>query len=242
MMHLERPPGQWKVGLESDNMSRFALPLGSCWNEAPSTCGNRPLRSADAAGVAYPFCLLARYFWAVCEIICFVKHVFSRFPDPHRFAIPPFAIPPSVFSRACEEPEVPTQERHSANPARRRVLAFERVGPHTHRLAKRHLGGSESITPPSAPQEGCRSTPNLSTNIVDFRGLDSSTILILRDGILMSMGDCPESLSQAMLVGVMLVGRLGVVPHASSRNILPNTTAWTKHASWFQAISRGIQS
>ena len=48
------------------------------------------------------------------------------------------------------------------------------------------------------------------TNIVDFGGFDSSTILILRGGILMSIGDFPESLSQAMLVGVMLVGRLCV--------------------------------
>ena len=34
-------------------------------------------------------------------------------------------------------------------------------------------------------------TPNLPTSIVDFRGLDSSTILILRGGILMSMGNFP---------------------------------------------------
>ena len=53
-------------------------------------------------------------------------------------------------------------------------------------------------------------TPNLPTNIVDFRGFDSSTILNLRGGILMSIGDFPESLSQAMLVGVMFVEGLGV--------------------------------
>ena len=52
-------------------------------------------------------------------------------------------------------------------------------------------------------------TPNLS-NIVGFRGFDSSTISISRDGIPMSIGELPESLSQAMLVGIMLVGRLGV--------------------------------
>ena len=46
-------------------------------------------------------------------------------------------------------------------------------------------------------------TPNPPTNIVDFRGLDSSIILIQRDGILMSIGDFPESLSRAMLVGIM---------------------------------------
>ena len=43
-----------------------------------------------------------------------------------------------------------------------------------------------------------------------FGGFDSSIILIQRGGILMSLGDFPESLSQAMLVGVMLLGRLGV--------------------------------
>ena len=45
---------------------------------------------------------------------------------------------------------------------------------------------------------------------VDFKGFDSSIILILSGGILMSTGDFPESLSQAILVGIMLVGRLGV--------------------------------
>ena len=59
-----------------------------------------------------------------------------------------------------------------------------------------------------------RVTPNLPTNIVDFGGLDSSTILILRGGIPRPIGDFPESLSQAMLVGIMLVGRLGVESHA----------------------------
>ena len=39
-------------------------------------------------------------------------------------------------------------------------------------------------------------TPNLPTNIVDFGGFDSSTILILRGGILTCIGDFPESLSQ----------------------------------------------
>ena len=45
---------------------------------------------------------------------------------------------------------------------------------------------------------------------MDFRGFDSSVILNLRGIILMSIGDFPEGLSQAMLVGTMLVGRLGV--------------------------------
>ena len=53
-------------------------------------------------------------------------------------------------------------------------------------------------------------TANLRTSIMDFRGFDSSIILILRGGILMSIGDFLEDLSQAILVGIMLVGRLGV--------------------------------
>ena len=53
-------------------------------------------------------------------------------------------------------------------------------------------------------------TPNLPTNIVGFRGLDSSIILIVRGGIPRPTRKFPESLSQAMLVGIMLVGRLGV--------------------------------
>ena len=45
---------------------------------------------------------------------------------------------------------------------------------------------------------------------MDFRGFDSNIILSLGGGIPRPTGDFPESLSQAMLVGVMLVGRLGV--------------------------------
>ena len=52
-------------------------------------------------------------------------------------------------------------------------------------------------------------TPNPPTNIVGFRGFDTSITLIWRGGNLMSMGNFPESLSQATLVGTMLVGRLG---------------------------------
>ena len=53
-------------------------------------------------------------------------------------------------------------------------------------------------------------TANLPTKILDFRGFESSIISISRGGIIMSTGDFPESLSQAILVGIVLVGRLGV--------------------------------
>ena len=53
-------------------------------------------------------------------------------------------------------------------------------------------------------------TANLRTKTRDFRGLDSSRILIQR-GILMSIGDSPEGLSRQILAGIILAGRLGVV-------------------------------
>ena len=53
-------------------------------------------------------------------------------------------------------------------------------------------------------------TANHPTNITDSRVFDSSMILILRGGSLMSIGIIRESLSHAIFVGLMLVGRLGV--------------------------------
>ena len=52
-----------------------------------------------------------------------------------------------------------------------------------------------------------------------FGGFDSSIILNLRGGISRPIGDVPESLSQAMLVEIMLVGGLGVV--ATQRDPTP---------------------
>ena len=65
-----------------------------------------------------------------------------------------------------------------------------------------------------------QATANLHTKMLDFRGFGSSRILILRGGILMSIWDFPESLSQQILVGIILVVRLGVVsPFCLFRNI-----------------------
>ena len=55
---------------------------------------------------------------------------------------------------------------------------------------------------------------NLRTNIIDSGGFDSSIVLILRGGISRPIGNFPESLSQAVLVGIMLVGRLGERPYS----------------------------
>ena len=53
-------------------------------------------------------------------------------------------------------------------------------------------------------------TANLRTNIMDFRGFDSSVILLVKGGIPRRIGDFREVLSQVVLVGIMSVGRLGV--------------------------------
>ena len=61
---------------------------------------------------------------------------------------------------------------------------------------------------------GGRCAANLRTKIRDFRGFDSSIILKLRGGILRSIGDLTEVSSQRILVGIILVGRLGVTQGA----------------------------
>ena len=53
-------------------------------------------------------------------------------------------------------------------------------------------------------------TANLRTKILDFRGFDSSIFLILRCGIPRPIGNCLEMLSQQILAGRFLAGRLGV--------------------------------
>ena len=51
--------------------------------------------------------------------------------------------------------------------------------------------------------------PIVAETILDCRGFDSSIILIIRGGILMSIGNFPEIQSQRILRGTILVGRLG---------------------------------
>ena len=56
----------------------------------------------------------------------------------------------------------------------------------------------------------CSLTANLRTKILDLGGFDSSILLILRGGIIMSIESSPDILSQRILVGMIFVGRLGV--------------------------------
>ena len=81
------------------------------------------------------------------------------------------------------------------------------AGDKKHSVLSYFTGGGSAATMPVALR-----TANLCTKLLDFRGFDSNIILILRGGILMSIGDFPESLSQAILAGILLVGRLGVRP------------------------------
>ena len=87
---------------------------------------------------------------------------------------------------------------------------------HTYYIHSQKGGSERGSRDPSPLPSGVSTgldvgrTANLCTNIMDFRGFDSSIILILRGGVLMSIGDFSGSLSQAILVGIMLVGRLSV--------------------------------
>ena len=56
-----------------------------------------------------------------------------------------------------------------------------------------------------APVSQLMGTANLRTNIMDFRGFDSSLILILRGGIPRPIGNFLEALSRAILVGIITV-------------------------------------
>ena len=70
------------------------------------------------------------------------------------------------------------------------------------------------------------------TNIVDFRGFDSSIILIPRGGIPRPIADFPESLSQAMLVGCNVsreIGRRLPGPLAHHRHLYTSANTWLQY-------------
>ena len=75
-------------------------------------------------------------------------------------------------------------------------------------------------------------TANLRTKFLDFRGLDPSMILSLRGGILMSIGNSPEIMCQRILVGIILVGRLGVL-----RAVRAHTYRYARYCHGIQWLS-----
>ena len=93
---------------------------------------------------------------------------------------------------------------------------------------RRRKNISESRARHRAPikRPSCRrpgfATVNLRIKILDFRRLDSSRIL--RGGIIMSIGSLPEVSSQRIVVGIILVGRLGVHPglRTAGRTSMPS--------------------
>ena len=103
----------------------------------------------------------------------------------------------------------------------------------------------------TAPQEtdcitALRRTANLRTKILDFIGFDSSRTLSLRGGILMPTGNSPEVLSQPILVGIILVGRLGVqyqrtAPwHATPVPPCFFLSDWPSLLAWLQGVANYI--
>ena len=72
---------------------------------------------------------------------------------------------------------------------------------------------------------------NLHTTILDFGGFDSGRILMPRGGILLFVWNFQEILSQAILVGINLVGRLGVVRSRSHISGLGETLVFKSGVS-----------
>ena len=117
---------------------------------------------------------------------------------------------------------------------------------------RRELSDAATAGCPHRPRgEGPRGsldkdTANLRTKILDFRGSDSSRILILRGGILISIGNFPGNLSQAILVRRFLVGRVGVDVRAvgDQERCVPPTPAraWTVGLPPSKAPSRGREA
>ena len=72
----------------------------------------------------------------------------------------------------------------------------------------REFGGCRGIPPtPQILPIACTANLRTSTKILDFRGFNSSIILNLRGGIPRPMGNFPEGLSQAILVGMINLSR-----------------------------------
>ena len=76
---------------------------------------------------------------------------------------------------------------------------------------RHHAQDTEVAADEAASAFGSRPcAADLRTNVLDFRGFDSSIILVLRGGSPRPIWNFLESLSQAILVGIMLVRRLAV--------------------------------
>ena len=82
-----------------------------------------------------------------------------------------------------------------------------------HNTTSNELWLGSPFVAPLSRSAVCGGTANLPTNIVDFKGFDSSVNLILRGGIPRPKGDLPERLTQAMLVGCNVSREIGRMEH-----------------------------
>ena len=116
----------------------------------------------------------------------------------HHPATPPLNRPTAHLTRAGDlaRPAMPPNAQQEPKSARARGA---KTRPRAVRAA--YL---------QTPSRGITAKLRTSTKFLDFSGFDSSVILLLRGGILMSIGNSPEMLSQQILVGIILVGRSGV--------------------------------
>ena len=102
------------------------------------------------------------------------------------------------------------------------------LGPPGLLRARRGSGGASG----SASRQHIRGqgeAANLCAKTLDFRGLDSNRILCFRDWILRPIGNFTESLSQGILVGIIVVGRYGIRPTS-----LPGSSSLQSLASKFR--------
>ena len=121
----------------------------------------------------------------------------EQYADPRQFANAPPGINTSQGLTKCLPPS-PSPLPQSSSASGVCLSRARRIWPNS------PPPGASCISLPGL------ATANLRTKILDVRGSDSSRILSVRGGILMSIGNLPESLSQAILAGIILVGRLGV--------------------------------
>ena len=92
------------------------------------------------------------------------------------------------------------------------IYIYRYVSPASRRGRDKWGRRRSAAIPPNAPGSSQKSsTANLRTNIMDFRGFDSSAIINFRGELPRHVGVFPEIMSQAILAGIILVGRLGVL-------------------------------
>ena len=87
-----------------------------------------------------------------------------------------------------------------------------------------------------------RHAPNLPTKILDFRGFDSSIILDLRGGILMSIGEFPGNLESMNLSRDNLSREIGRTLSPSGRSVHEGIARFRIRAGEYWIVFRSISN